>query len=158
MSEAPADYRALPAPPGLLGPASLPPSVLPRPVLGYRATCGFPSPAEDHMGEDLDLNERCIRNPVATFFVEADTGESMVGFGIWPGDTLVVDRSIEAKHGDIAMMLWDGGYMVKKLRLQGQRIALVSAHPDHPPILVPPDTELEVWGVVTWSFRPHKRR
>lgn len=158
MSEPSALYSVHPAPPGLLGPASLPLSVLPLRLLGHRATCGFPSPAEDHAAEDLDLNERCIRNPVATFFVEADTGESMVGFGIQPGDTLVVDRSIEAKHGHIAMVLWDGGYMVKKLRIQGQRVALVSAHPDHPPILVPPDTELEVWGVVTWSFHPHIRR
>lgn len=158
MSECPAPYHALPDPPGLLGPASLPPTALPLPLLSSRVTCGFPSPAEDHLGEDLDLNQRCIRNPVSTFFMEADTGESMVGFGILPGDTLIVDRSIEAKHGHTAIVLWEGGYMCKKLRIQGGRVALISAHPDHPPILVPPDMELQVWGVVTWSFHPHIRR
>ena len=148
----------LPNPPGLLGPALrfAPPSA--RPMMGMRVTCGFPSPAEDHMGEELDLNERCIRNPVATFFVEADTGTSMVDFGIFPGDTLVVDRSMDAKHGDVVMVLWDGGFMVKQLRFRGQCVELVSGNPDHPPILVPPDDELQVWGVVTWSFRRQVHR
>ena len=50
------------------------------------------------MGEDLDLNELCIRNPPATFFAQAE-GDSMRGFGIHAGDKLVVDRSINAKSG-----------------------------------------------------------
>lgn len=127
-------------------------------MLGMRVTCGYPSPAADQMGEELDLNKRCISNPVATYYVEADTGESMVGFGIFPGDTLVVDRSLEPKNGDIAIVLWDGGYMCKKLRLQGERMTLLSAHPDHPPILVSPESDPLVWGIVTWSFHKHVGR
>ena len=117
---------------------------------------------EDARGRSLvsydDLNERCIRNPVATYFVEADTGASMVDFGIYPGDTLVVDRSIDARHGDVVMALWDGGYMVKQLRIHGRRVELHSGNPDNPPIVVPPETELLIWGVVTWSFRKQFRR
>lgn len=161
MSEPAAVYRLpnrLPDPSGLLGPASLEPRPFSRPVLGTRATCGFPSPAEDFLGDELDLNLRCIRNPVATYFVEADTGTSMVDFGIYPGDTLVVDRSIEARHGDIVMVLWEGGYMVKQLRIRSQRVELHSGNPENPPIVVPPETELLVWGVVTWSFRRQFRR
>ena len=150
--------QSLRNPPGLIGPATLDPVPGSRPLLGHRATCGFPSPAEDHMAEDLDLNERCIRNPVATYFVEADTGTSMVEFGIHPGDTLVVDRSIDARNGDIVMVLWDGGYMVKKLSIHGRRVELVSGSPNHTPILVPPDADLMIWGVVTWSFRKQFRR
>ena len=162
MSEPAAVYvlppRRLPDPVGLIGPATADPLHRSRPLLGMRATCGFPSPAEDFMGEDLDLNERCIRNPVATFFVEADTGTSMIDHGIYPGDTLVVDRSIDAKHADIVMVLWDGGYMVKQLSIRGHRVELLSGNPDNPPILVPPEDDLTVWGVVTWSFRKQFRR
>jgi DNA polymerase V len=143
----------IPDPPGLLGPATLDPIPSARPVLGTRASCGFPSPAEDFLGDELDLNERCIRNPVATYFVEADTGTSMLDFGIYPGDTLVVDRSIDARHGDVVMVLWDGGYMVKQLQIRGRRVELHSGNPDNLPIVVPPETELLIWGVVTWSFR-----
>ena len=147
----------LPPPHGLLGRLA-PKGVLSRPVLGYRVTCGFPSPAEDFMGEELDLNERCIRNPVATYFVEVDSSTSMIDFGIFPGDTLVVDRSVNARHGDIAMVLWDGGYMIKKLWMRGTRLELRSGNPENPPILVPPESDFSVWGVVMWSFRKQFRR
>ncbi|MGH8463088.1 MAG: LexA family protein [Pseudomonas sp.] len=150
----------LPDPPGLVGPAHPAPPPFARPLLPSRVTCGFPSPTEDYYGQsdELDLNERCVRNRVATFFVEADTGTSMVDFGIGPGDTLVVDRSITPRSGDIVMVLWDGGYMVKQLSIRGSRMQLLSGSPDHETINVPPDIGLDVWGVVTWSFRKHHRR
>ncbi|WP_334180294.1 translesion error-prone DNA polymerase V autoproteolytic subunit [Pseudoxanthomonas sp.] len=151
-----------PLPPHYLGAAPLHPPVLDLPLLPVRATCGFPSPAEDFYGSQdvLDINQRVVRNPVATFYVEADTGTSMVEFGIFPGDTLVVDRSIQAKHGDIVMVNWEGGFTVKQLRLRAGRYELHSGNSTYapPPILVPEDTELDVWGVVTWSFRRQFRR
>lgn len=82
----------------------------------------------------------------------------MIGLGIDQGDTLVIDRSLEPKHGDIVLVLWEGGFMVKRLAMSRNRLALHSGHPDHPPILVPPDIELDVWGVVTWSFKKQLRR
>ncbi|WP_234987821.1 LexA family protein [Novilysobacter spongiicola] len=129
-------------------------------MLPFRATCGFPSPAEDFygQGDELDLNERCIARPAATFFVEADTGTSMVDFGIHPGDTLVVDRSLTANHGDIVMVLWDGGFMVKQWWLHRGQLQLRSGNPEHAPIEVGPEDQVEVWGVVTWSFRRQFRR
>lgn len=147
-------------PPGYLGAAHLHALPLPLPLLPVRATCGFPSPAEDFYGSQdvLDINQRVVRNPVATFFVEADTGTSMVEFGIFPGDTLVVDRSLTARHGDIVMVNWEGGFTVKQLRLRAGRFELHSGNPNHAPILVPEDVELDVWGVVTWSFRKQLRR
>lgn len=152
--------RQLPDPPGLLGGCRLPPSRAPLFLLPVRATCGFPSPAEDFYGrgDDLDLNERVISNPPATFFVEADTGTSMVDFGIFPGDTLVVDRSLTAKFGDIVMLLWDGGYMIKQWCPTARGLRLLSGNAMHAPIEVGPEEEVEVWGVVTWSFRKQFRR
>ena len=161
MSETPAIYRLPPRePPGVLGPASAHPLRLRLPVLPFRATCGFPSPAEDYFGanDELDLNERCIAHPAATFFVEADTGTSMVDFGIFPGDTLVVDRSLTATHGDIVMVLWDAGYMVKQWWLHRGALQLRSGNAAHAPIEVTPEDQVEVWGVVTWSFRKQFRR
>lgn len=102
--------------------------------------------------DELDLNQRVVRNATATYFVEADTGQSMVAYNITPGSTLVVDRSINAKNGDIVMVLWEGGFTVKRLRVRAGRYELHSGHPDFPPIVVPPDVELEIWGVVTWVF------
>lgn len=142
-------------PPGYLGAAHLHALPLHLPLLPVRVTCGFPSPAEDFYGSQdvLDINQRVVRNPVATFYVEADTGTSMVEFGIFPGDTLVVDRSLTARPGDIVMVNWEGGFTVKQLRLRAGRYELHSGNPANAPIVVPEDVELDVWGVVTWSFR-----
>lgn len=133
-------------------PFETPPVALLRPILGVRATAGFPSPAEDFQTEALDLNALCIRNAPATFFAKVDQSTSMVEFGIFPGDTLVVDRSINPCHGHIVIALWEGGLTVKKLHIKGRRITLMAGG-DHPHINVPPDVELEIWGVVTWNFR-----
>ena len=148
---------ALPDPPGLLSAAAALPQAMLRPLLNTRAELGFPSPAEDHMGEDLDLTARCIRNPLATYFVEA-SGNSMRDFGIHSGDILVVDRSIDAKHLDIVMVLWDGGYTVKQLCIRGRHVELRTGNPDYASIIVPPEDELLVWGVITWSITRHYRR
>ena len=125
------------------------------PLLSNRVTCGFPSPAEDFYGDNdaLDLNQHCIFNPVSTFFMRADTGVSMINFGIYPDDTLIVDRRITPRHGHIVIAIWDNGFTCKQLQRRGRRFELHSGHPDYPPILVPPDMELEIWGVVTWNFR-----
>lgn len=146
-------------PPGFLGAADLHARSRPLPLLPVRATCGFPSPAEDFYGAQdvLDINQRVVRNPVATFFVEADTGTSMVEFGIFPGDTLVVDRSLTPKSGDIVMVNWEGGFTVKQLRRRAGRFELHPGNAAHAPILVPVEVELDVWGVVTWSFRKQRR-
>lgn len=127
------------------------------PFLNMRASCGFPSPAEDFLGEEQDLNDLCIRNPPATFFAQAE-GDSMRAFGIEAGDMLVIDRSIEAKDGDICLVLFDGGFVVKKLRMGRNSIALLSGHPSHLPIVLGEEEELQVWGVITWSFKKHFRR
>lgn len=156
--EASATMTSIASPPAI-GPVAacrLDLSHLPLRFLGMRASCGFPSPAEDFMGEDLDLNELCIRNPPATFFAQAE-GDSMRGFGIHAGDMLVVDRSINAKSGHIALLLWDGGLCVKQLRIGRSCVELLSGD-GSPPLAVADEVELQVWGVVTYSFRNHLGR
>lgn len=149
-----------PLPASLVAACTVTLSRMPLPLLPTRVTCGFPSPADDFYGhgDDLDLNERVITNPPATFFVEADTGTSMVDFGIFPGDTLVVDRSLTAKHGDIVMVLWQGGYMIKQWCPTAGGLELRSGNGNTAAIQVGQEDELEVWGVVTWSFRKQFRR
>lgn len=138
--------------PTFLGRSASTPSALALPTLGFRACCGFPSPAEDFLGEDLDLSDLCIRNPVATFFAQAE-GDSMKAFGIEAGDMLIIDKSVEAKHGDIVLVLWEGGLTVKQLRFRRHGLQLVSGDDEVAPIVVDEDCDLQVWGVITWSFK-----
>ncbi|MGK4305200.1 translesion error-prone DNA polymerase V autoproteolytic subunit [Shewanella xiamenensis] len=72
------------------------------PLFMERVSAGFPSPAQDYVEQTLDLNELCIKRPAATFFVRVE-GDSMIDAGIHPDDILVVDRSVQAEHGDIVI-------------------------------------------------------
>ena len=109
---------------------------------------GFPSPADDHLDEMLDLNEHLIKNPLATFMVRAK-GNSMIDVGIQSGDLLVVDKSLDATDGDVVIAMVDGHFTVKTYRKTGRTLRLVAENPAHPPIAINEDSNVEIWGVVT---------
>jgi DNA polymerase V len=52
-------------------------------------SAGFPSPADDYLEGQLDLNQYLTKHPAATFFVRV-TGDSMIGAGIHANDLLIV--------------------------------------------------------------------
>lgn len=95
---------------------SLTPTLMLRPVYSNKVSTGqsgFPSPAQDYEQKFLDLNERFISNPPATFFFTV-SGDSMTGAGIFDGDTLIVNRAIKAKSSSIVIAEVDGKWMVKR--------------------------------------------
>jgi DNA polymerase V len=108
---------------------------------------GFPSPATDYCERKLDLNELCIQKPAATYFVRAQ-GDSMIEAGIFSGDVLVIDRSIDASHGDIVIAAVNGELTVKRLETRPQT-RLVPMNSQHAAIVIPEDADLEIFGVAT---------
>ncbi|HEX2915339.1 MAG TPA: translesion error-prone DNA polymerase V autoproteolytic subunit [Chloroflexia bacterium] len=109
---------------------------------------GFPSPADDYIDQELNLHELLVSHPAATFFVKAQ-GHSMTGAGIFPGDLLVVDRSLRASDRSIVIAVLDGEFLVKRLRKVRGKVYLVSENPEYKPIEVSAGSQFEVWGVVT---------
>lgn len=110
---------------------------------------GFPSPADDYLEQQLDLNEHLIQHPAATFFVRVD-GDSMKGAGIHRGDILIVDRSLETTSGRIVIAVINGEFTVKRLRIENGSIQLEADNPQYPPIRIQNDWDFQVWGVVTY--------
>jgi DNA polymerase V len=110
---------------------------------------GFPSPADDFLEQQLDLNEHLIQHPAATFFVRVD-GDSMKGAGIHRGDILIVDRSLETTNGRIVIAVINGEFTVKRLRIENGSIQLEAEHPGYPPIRIQSDWDFQVWGTVTY--------
>lgn len=108
---------------------------------------GFPSPAADHVEKTLDLNELCVKHPAATYFVRAE-GTSMIDRGIYPGNVLVVDRSLEARHGDVVIASVDGEFTVKTLELR-PAVRLIAGNVEYAPITFTDESELDIFGVVT---------
>lgn len=126
------------------------------PMFGHKVRAGFPSPADDYVEAFLDLNEHLIEHKDATFFVQA-TGDSMTGAGIQEGNLLVVDRALEARHGDIVIAVIDGDLTVKRLEKRRGKIRLVAENPAYAPIEFTDGQELTIWGVVTSVIQRIKR-
>ena len=120
------------------------------PLYQCSVQAGFPSPADDDLDNQLDLNEHLIHNPAATFFVRV-AGDSMINSGIHSGDILIVDRSIEAADGKVVVAAVNGELTVKRLRRDTtkQAIQLLPENDSYPPITVTPDEDIIIWGVVT---------
>ena len=76
---------------------------------------GFPSPADDYLDGEIDLSSYLIDRPAATFLMRV-ASESMTGAGIFDGDLVVVDRSVEAKDGDVVVVVVNGDLTLKRLR------------------------------------------
>ena len=93
------------------------------PFFSSRVQAGFPSPADDHLEDTLDLNKYLIHHEESTFFVRAQ-GDSMLDAGIYPGDILVVDKSLDAKNGKIVIAVVDGEFTVKRLQRHQNKITL----------------------------------
>jgi DNA polymerase V len=109
---------------------------------------GFPSPAEDYVEGQLDLNKHLIKHPAATFFVRA-AGDSMINAGIFPGDILIVDRSIEPADKKVVIAVINGALTVKRFRKMDGKAFLVPENEKYKAIEITDETGGEIWGVVT---------
>ena len=112
---------------------------------------GFPSPAQDYVDGILDLNKELIQNPSATFYARV-VGDSM-NPGINDGDLLIVDRSIEAYDGCIAVCCLNNEFTIKRLDLTHKDKGVIRLIPDNPkyePFIVTEDDKFILWGVVRY--------
>lgn len=131
----------------LLGKLDTNASKLSLPLFSEKVAAGFPSPAQDYVENELDLNELLIKHPSATYLLKV-SGTSMVNAGIHPDDILIVDRSLDAKHEDIVIAMLDGCFTCKQLLLDP--VAILKAYsPDHQDIALEQYGEVELFGVVT---------
>jgi DNA polymerase V len=123
---------------------------LPYADRGVRA--GFPSPAQDFMELALDFNRDMIKNPTASFYARVK-GDSMQDEGIESGDILLIDRSITATSGSLAVCIIDGEFTLKRVVKRGNRVTLMPANRDYSQIEITEENEFAVWGVVLYVIK-----
>jgi DNA polymerase V len=130
------------------------PARLPIPLFA-RVSAGFPSPAGDYLEKGLDLNELMVPRPSATFYIRVH-GPSMNGAGIFHGDILAVDRSVDAVSGRIVVASINGEFLVKELDKPARgAVRLLPHNPDFEPIVVKEGDEVHVFGVVIGVIRKY---
>jgi len=77
----------------------------------------------------------------------------MTGAGIYDGDLLVVDRSIEPVHGQVVIAAINDDLTVKRFYQHSGEVKFQAANPQFQDITFVESDEMSVWGVVTFSLR-----
>jgi DNA polymerase V len=124
------------------------------PFYSSRVPAGFPSPAADHIEKHISLDELFDIRAPHVYLVRID-GDSMQGAGIYSGDLVVVDRSIDAVSGDIVIAALNSEPFCKRLLLRENAVMLLSENSKYPARHVMEGDELVIWGVVKYSVRDH---
>lgn len=117
------------------------------PLVFSKVSAGFPSPADDFLDLNIDLNKHLVKNQYTTFFVKV-SGNSMQDVGISDGDILIVDKSLDPANNKIAVCFIDGEFTVKRIKVEKNCVWLVAENPDYKPIKVTDENELIIWGIV----------
>lgn len=122
------------------------------PLSSNGISAGFPSPADDHLEDIIDLNQQLIKNKEATFFGRAE-GDSMINAGIGNGDLLIIDKSLRPKDQNIAVCFLDGEFTVKRIIIEKEIIWLVAENEKYKPIKVTRENDFVIWGIVTHCIK-----
>lgn len=139
-------------------PVSAEPTTVSLTAFASRIPAGFPSPAQDYLDDSIDLNaELIIQGHEAATFVLRVKGWSMMNAGIFDGDRIVVDRSLDPRQDDVVVAIINNDLTVKRLGKVDGRLALLPENPHFKPIVLEDGDELMVWGVVTNCLRNFRR-
>lgn len=122
------------------------------PYVDVGISAGFPSPADDFIELTIDLNRELIKHKDSTFFAKVK-GDSMKNAGIFDGDLLIIDKSLEPQDGKIAICQIDGDFTVKRIKKENGVVWLIAENEDYKPIKVTEENELMIWGIVIHSIK-----
>jgi len=126
------------------------------PLVNSLIPAGFPSPAEDFSNESLDLASYLVTNKIATFFARVG-GDSMKEAGIFEGDLVVIDKSLEALSGSIVFAYFDGGYTIKRYIIKNGKHYLVPENKNFTVMEIPFESDFQILGVVTFTIHKTSR-
>ena len=121
------------------------------PLYASRVSAGFPSPADDYFEKRLDLNELLVPRPAATLFFWV-RDDAMRPATLWPGDILIVDRSIKAHHNRIVLARVHGETLVRRLVTNGKIGRLLADNPEYPAIELKEGLDYRILGVVRYRI------
>jgi SOS-response transcriptional repressor LexA len=121
--------------------------------LGYIGA-GYPFPTDDFTPDFLTFDDMLILNPSATHLLEMPE-DTMIGAGIMPGDTLIIDTSLTPRAGDIVVACIDDEWTVCYFRRDDKRrIYLEAANAKYGPLY--PMESLTIHSVVVSTLRRYR--
>ena len=120
------------------------------PILG-RVAAGQPILAEQSFEGSLDATQM-FGDPKGLFALRV-RGDSMIGAGILEGDYVIVLQQERANTGEIVVGLLDDEATVKYYQPKRGHIELVAANENYPPIVVTPERQFSIIGIVKGVVR-----
>jgi repressor LexA len=124
--------------------------LLSLPVLG-RVAAGTPLGADIGLDQQLWL-DRALFSLRPDYLLRVQ-GDSMIDDGILDGDLVGVQRSGEARDGQIVIARIDGEITIKRLQQGSDALRLLPRNPAHAPIVVQPGQEFAIEGVYCGLLR-----
>jgi len=120
------------------------------PILG-RVAAGQPITAEENYSGTLELAG--LFGETGSLFALQVRGDSMIDAGIFEGDYVVVLKRDTARAGEIVVAMLDDEATVKTYQPKRGHIELVASNPKYAPIVVTPDHDFRILGVVRGVLR-----
>ena len=114
---------------------------------------GFPEFATEVEGESLSLDEWLVHDHDATYLLQVN-GDSMIDAGILEGDYVVVERSNDARVGDIVIAEIGDEWTMKYLRKKENKFYLQAANENYPDIH--PEDDFKIHAIVRSSVRKYE--
>ncbi|WP_312299114.1 LexA family protein [Stutzerimonas nitrititolerans] len=106
-------------------------SQIPLPLQLCKLRAGFPSPALDYVEDRLTLNDIVKLDPRYCYLCLVE-GDSMIDYGIQPGDVAVISRRDTARPGKIVVISIDGQNTLKMLSEDAQGPVLLAGNSAYP--------------------------
>jgi len=113
-----------------------------------RVAISFGSPAGESGVTRLDLNEILISHPQAAFLVRI-AGSAMRDAGIDDGDLALVDRAIDASHGQVVIAVHQDEFLCRRLCRRGEALGLQATDSSVADVWAGDGDVFDIWGVVT---------
>src|SRR3989344_4214632 len=121
------------------------------PKLGL-VTAGFPATVEEELADTVNLDDLLVKKKSLTYMLEVD-GDSMIDANIEKGDMVLVERTNQAKDGEIVIAEVDGEFTMKYFYKNGNKVWLEPANKNYKPIH--PEHSLNVIAVLKAVIRKY---
>ncbi len=88
---------------------------------------------EEELADTVKLDSLLIRDKTKSYLLEVD-GDSMIDAHIEKGDLVLVEKTDQAKDGQIVVAEIDGEFTLKYFRKQGNKVWLEPANKNYKPL------------------------
>ncbi len=121
------------------------------PLLGVVAA-GEPLEVTEETWEEVEVPERFLHSRKRRYALRVK-GKSMVEMGILSGDYVIIEENPEPPDGAAVVALVDGAATLKRLYRQGSTIRLQPENAAMEPIILSPDQDIKIQGVLIGVLR-----